>query len=98
MTDTNAATASPAKPSRPLIDITPKALAEAKKLLVKHQKEDHGFRVAIGLQLDVFGFLAEELPHVLSGAAKKLARRPGGANRGFALDLRNFRQSTRSGG
>ena len=47
MTDTNAATASPAKPSRPLIDITPKALAEAKKLLVKHQKEDHGFRVGV---------------------------------------------------
>jgi iron-sulfur cluster assembly protein len=47
MTDTTAATASPAKPSRPLIDITPKALAEAKKLLVKHGKEDHGFRVGV---------------------------------------------------
>ena len=47
MTDTNAATASPAKPQRPFLSITPKALEEAKKLLVKHGKPDHGFRVGV---------------------------------------------------
>jgi len=47
MTETNAATAPAAKPQRPLIEITPKALAEAKKLLAKHDKADHGLRVGV---------------------------------------------------
>ena len=47
MTDTTAAATTPAKPSKPMLSITPKALAEAKKLLAKHGKEDHGFRVGV---------------------------------------------------
>jgi iron-sulfur cluster assembly protein len=47
MTDTSTEPATPAKPSKPLLQITPKALAEAKKLLAKHDKTDHGFRVGV---------------------------------------------------
>ncbi len=36
-----------AKPSRPLITITPVALAQAKQLLVKHGREQSGFRVGV---------------------------------------------------
>ena len=36
-----------AKPTRPLLSITPLALTKAKALLVKHGKEDHGFRVGV---------------------------------------------------
>jgi iron-sulfur cluster assembly protein len=35
------------KPSKPLLSITPKALAEAKALLEKHGKTDYGFRVGV---------------------------------------------------
>ena len=35
------------KPARPLLSITPLALAKAKALLAKHGKEDHGLRVGV---------------------------------------------------
>jgi iron-sulfur cluster assembly protein len=43
----SAAPAAAAKPSRPLLTITPLALAQAKALLVKHDRPQSGFRVGV---------------------------------------------------
>lgn len=40
-------TATPKPVARPLLTITPLALAKARELLAKHGKEDHGLRVGV---------------------------------------------------
>ena len=47
MSDTAAAETTPAKPSRPLLSITPLALEKARQLLVQHGRPQSGFRVGV---------------------------------------------------